>query len=82
MDPTTLMSVGSGLAKGLTGGSATSSNKSDSMFDASGWNVQFGDGSITTDRTQGGAMSAYMPYLLLAGGLLIVWRFTRKKKSA
>jgi hypothetical protein len=82
-DPLTagITGLASGFASGLMGGSSTATQKSDSMFDASGFVVQFGDGTISTDRKQNGAMGDYMPYLLLAAGLLVVWRFTRKKAS-
>lgn len=81
MDPLTagVSSFATGLASGLTGGSSSATSRSDQAFDSSGWNVQFGDGSIATERTQSGAMAEYMPYLIFAGGLLIVWRMTRKK---
>ncbi len=69
----------SGLAQGLTGGTSKADQKSDSMFDGSGWVVQFGDGKISTDRSQGGSWSDYAPYLILAAGMIVVWRMTRKK---
>lgn len=69
----------SGAVEGLTGGAATADQNGSNSFDNSGFNVTFGGGSIATERTQTGALSAYMPYLLLGAGLLVVWRFTRKK---
>jgi hypothetical protein len=62
------------------GGSSSATQNTSSMFDSSGWVVQFGDGSVSTERSQAGALSEYMPYLILAAGLMVVWRFTRKSK--
>lgn len=69
----------SGAVQGLTSGAATADQKQQSAFDNSGWNVNFGSGSIASDRKQSAALADYMPYLLLAGGLLVVWRLTRRK---
>jgi hypothetical protein len=77
MDP--YSAVISGAVQGLTSGAATADQKQSSAFDSSGWNINFGSGSITSDRKQAGALSDYMPYLLLGAGLLVVWRFTRRK---
>ncbi len=48
--------------------------KSNSAFDSSGWNVNFGSGSVTSSP----AMSTYLPYVILGAGLLVVWRMTKK----
>lgn len=48
------------------------------MFDSSGWNVNFGAGTIESSRAQSAPMSEYMPYLLIGGALLVVWRMTRR----
>lgn len=71
----------SGLGQGL-GGSAGPSNaalRGESVFDSSGWNVNFGGGTIESSRAQAGQLSEYMPYILVGAGLLIVWRMTRKR---
>jgi len=82
-DPLTagLTSFASGLASGLTGGSSSAGQRSDVPFDSSGWIVNFGNGDISTQRSQAGELSQYMPYLVLASGLLIVWRLTRKSSK-
>ena len=63
---------------GLTGGGS---------FDNSGWNVNFGEGSIRSDRTQATPEAAvalaatnYVPYALAAVGVLVLWKLTRKRK--
>lgn len=83
VDPLTagITGLASGLGSGLMGGSSSAAQDTSSMFDSSGWVVQFGDGSVSTQRSQAGALSEYMPYMVLAAGLLVVWRFTRKKAS-
>lgn len=58
---------------GGAGGSAGGSAGSNSGFDNSGWNVNFGSGSIDA------GMGQYMPYVLAAAAVLIVWRMTRKR---
>ncbi len=72
-------SFASSVGAGLTGGSAASDGRFSSPFDASGWNVNFGDGDITSDRKQAGELSAYLPYAVLAAAVLLAWRLTRKK---
>jgi hypothetical protein len=70
-----------GFANGLAGGSAgpsTATLRGEAAFDSSGWNVNFGTGSIESSRAQAGELSSYMPYILVGAGLLIVWRMTRK----
>jgi hypothetical protein len=72
-----------GLAKGLTGGSGPSNvaARSDSMFDSSGWAVNFGAGNIETRREQSeaGDFDRWIPYVLAAVGVVVVWRLTRKR---
>lgn len=69
----------SGAMQGLTGGSATADQKSQTGFDNSGWNINFGSGSIDAQRSQSGTLSEYLPYMMVGAALLVVWRFTRKK---
>lgn len=79
MEPMSLLSGGiAGGVKGGAGGSAGPSNAlgGDSSFDASGWNVNFGAGSVSSSRSD---MGQYLPYILAAAGVLIAWRLTRKK---
>lgn len=81
MDPLTI-SAGMSALGGALGGSAGPSS-ADAMFDHSGWNVNFGAGSIAADRRQGtapiaGALDGYLPYVLVAAGVLIAWRMTRR----
>ena len=61
----------------MTGGAAgPSSNRGESAFDSSAWNVNFAEGSIESSKSD--SLGQYLPYLLIGAGLLIVWRFTRK----
>lgn len=77
--------IGSSFASGLgsslgnPGGPSNSTQRGDFAFDSSGWNVNFGSGSIESDRSQAQAFDEYMPYLLIGAGLLVVWRMTRKR---
>lgn len=79
---------GSMLMDAMQGGSSSASGTSTSSFDASGWNVNFGSGTIESKRSSGQPVSAsagnadleqYMPYVLGLFGLLVVFRLTRKK---
>lgn len=59
------------------------SNITTPTLDGSGWNVNFGSGSIDSARSQsagGGQMNIdqWLPYALLAVGLVAVLRLTRK----
>jgi hypothetical protein len=82
MDPLTL---GASFASGLGGSMGKSAGPSDAIlkgennFDSSGWNVNFGTGGIESSRAQAGTMAEYLPYVVIAGVVLIAWRFTRKK---
>jgi hypothetical protein len=61
-------------------------------FDSSGWQVNFGSGSIDATRSQvetgkpAGTLAAfapafdqYLPYAIAAAALVIAWRMTRKR---
>ena len=82
MDPLT---IGSGFMSGLkslqggAGGAAGPSGASGTTkngFDNSGWNINFGSGEITSSATK---LPEYLPYVLAAAAVLIVWRMTRKR---
>jgi hypothetical protein len=79
------LGIGSSFAQGLgsslgnPGGPSNAALRGDSAFDSSGWNVNFGAGGIESDRSQTQPLSEYMPYILVAAGLLVVWRMTRKR---
>lgn len=51
-----------------------------SMFDASGWNVNMGGGTIESSRaqSQAPALTGYLPYMVAAGGFLLLWRWAKK----
>lgn len=50
-------------------------------FDHSGWNVTFGnDSAIAASRTEQGEFSQYLPYVVVAGVLLLGWRYLKKSK--
>lgn len=69
------------LGGSLGGQPAQSGVSGQSSFDSSGWNVNFGAGSIRSDREQkqAGNFDQYIPYVIAAAGVLIVWRLTRKR---
>lgn len=82
------LGIASGFASGLgssmnrSGGPSSAYGQTESVFDNSGWNVNFGSGGIssTSDKTTGtGAMGQYLPYFIAAVGAIILWRMTRKK---
>lgn len=68
-------------------GMASSTSVNTPTFDNSGWNVNFGAGSIESARAQTplptGAstnnINAYLPYVLLGLGALVVWRMVKRK---
>lgn len=70
--------LGGGLSASV-GGGGPSSASGQTAFDTS-WNINFGSGSLSAARTEGtGApLDAYLPYAVLAVGLLVAWRMTRK----
>jgi len=77
----------SGLGGALGGGSAGPSQASGghmggAMFDSSGWNVNFGGGSITSSRAQDQTdpLHAYMPYVVAGAGFLLLWAYLKRQK--
>lgn len=93
MDPSLLMAgasvVGKVLSTPAAGQSSADSIFSTNMgFDNSGWNINFGNGDLssTSDKTtsQGGAgglsgnVQTYLPYALIFVGALIAWKMLKK----
>lgn len=78
MDP---FMTGGSFMPSLTGGgggmAGPSGARGESMFDSSGWAVNFGSGSASA--TGGSGLSKYLPYVLAAGAVIVVWRMTRKR---
>lgn len=86
------MTLGSSFVSGLGGGlgksgpssamSRADNNQID--FDHSGWVVQFGDGTVTTDRQQlpaiGGGLNT-TTLLLVIGGLVALKIWAKREKS-
>lgn len=64
--------AGPSMADGMFGGG---------LFDASGWNVNFGAGSIAATRSQtpAGDMGQYLPWVVVGVGALLIWRMSRKR---
>lgn len=62
------------------GGPSTADQKGDFAFDSSGWNVNFGGGSIESSRAQDTGANDYVKYVVVGAVVLIVWRLTRRKK--
>lgn len=74
-------SFGAGASPSFQGGSAgpSTAKSGDGIFDASGWNVVFGQGNtLEATRAEAGALGNYTPFILLAMGAFVVWRMTRK----
>ena len=61
------------------GGPSTATGWNSGALDSSGWNVNFGGGSIDSARSDAGDMGQYLPYALAFMGVLVVWRLTRKR---
>ena len=70
---------GGGLQGGAAGPSSAGASTS-SGFNSSGWNVNFGAGRIDSNAGGAGDLGQYVPFVLAAAGLLIVWRLTRRKR--
>lgn len=49
------------------------------LFDSSGWNVNFGGGSITSARSDVGDLSKYLPWVAVAVSVVVVWKLARKR---
>jgi hypothetical protein len=62
--------AGPSTADGMFGGG---------LFDASGWNVNFGAGGITSARSDAGDLGKYLPWVAVAVGAVLVWRMARKR---
>lgn len=63
------------ITGGKGGDAAPSYAGSNSGFDNSGWNVNFGSGKIN----DGGDLGQYLPYVAIGAALLIAYRLTRRK---
>lgn len=74
----TTLTGGGGLSAEGGGPSDARTYGGTSSFDASGWNVNFGDGSIDSKRN-GGGIAEYAPYIVAGLGLLLLWRMYRKR---
>lgn len=78
-DALTSLTGGGGLSDSSTANATAGLRSGNNSFDSSGWNVNFGTGSIDSQRG-GTGISAYVPYILAGIGLLVLLRMTRKKK--
>lgn len=88
MDPVSLTALGGSFLQGFgsslnsPAGPSNAVGRSDSVFDSSGWNVNFGAGDVTSadsrDQGQAGQFDRYVPYVLAAAAIMIVWRMTRR----
>lgn len=68
------------LTGGAGGAAGPATAKADAMFDSSGWNVNFGAGNIESSASKN-SLTQYMQYALIAAGLLIAYRMTRRAKA-
>lgn len=68
---------------GMAGATSGENLFSSGMFDASGWNVNFGSGTITSDRkqTEAGELSPYLPYVVVGVVALLGLRYLKSKKG-
>ncbi len=83
MDPLTASAVSSfaqGFGSNLAGQPTSSDGRFSTPFDGSGWNVNFGSGSIDSNRAQSGEVGSYLPYVIVAAVILVAWRITRRPK--
>lgn len=64
------------ISAGGGGPSTSAGGTNRSGYDASGWNVNFGGGSISSSASD--ALGGYLPYVLAGVGVLVLWRMTRK----
>ena len=72
-----------GLGGSINGTPGMATGQQDSMFDSSGWNVNFGSGRIDSEMEKSldkclCQLDAYLPYAVLFVGAMIVWRMTKK----
>lgn len=80
-----LTSLGSLPISGDGGNAAPSyaGGNTGSMFglDGSNWNVSFGSGDISSDAEKNSAsgISQYLPWLMVAVGGVLVWRYMNKR---
>lgn len=65
---------GGAFSGGAGGAAGPSENRSTAGFDNSGWNVNFGSGSID------GGMGKYLPWVIGAAGLFVVWRLSKSNR--
>lgn len=67
-------------APGGAAGPSAAGGTTTSVFDSSGWNVNFGEGRISSSAGGVGDLGQYVPFVLAGVGLLVVWRLTRRKR--
>lgn len=60
---------------GAGGAAGPSTSRGENFFDSSGWNVNFGGGSISTADKLG----AYIPWIVAGVGALVLWKMYRKR---
>lgn len=77
MTAAAMSQVAGGVANALAS-SPSSSGYSASSFDSSGWNVNFGSGSISSSRSQEGELSGYLQYAVIAVVAVLAVRMFRK----
>lgn len=80
------LGTGLGAAMGGTAGpSSAHGNKVEAIFDNSGWNVNFDDGTITSDRQQlpalGGMDLDTTTMLLIGAAALVAFKIWAKHKA-
>jgi len=101
VDPFTLLAASSIAAIGKPAPTTSAGGTVFSPFDSSGWNVNFGSGTISSSaqKSQGGmgsgaaspgyasaagagtdVITAYMPYILLGLGGIVVWKLLSKRR--
>lgn len=61
------------------GGGPSGASSGNSMFDSSGFNVNFGSGEITSSATKAGDLMTYVPYALAALVAIAWFKFNRNK---
>lgn len=88
MDPNLILAGASVLGRGLQTvpagpSSAVNAGQFSYPFDNSGWNVNFGSGTITSDRTQeaaspSGEVMKWIPIAAAAVGVVLLWKLVKR----
>jgi hypothetical protein len=71
-NPLSLMSGALGAAAGSSATSSSNGNRFESNFGNTGWNVNFGEGSITSSAANGTARESISQWIGIAAGVVTI----------